>query len=407
MSAAKPSTEASALPILYRDTTEASAFHDAVWGRVFNERRDTSRSPKAVVLASSASHIKAAVQLANEQGCRVSVRSGGHSWAAWSVRQEAILIDLGNYQGVWYDEKTHVVSCTPSSTGRIVNGFLKEKGRMFAGGHCPDVGLGVSSCRAVWAGIARYEQLAACENWGWACENIASIEVVTADGEELTCSETENSDLFWAARGSGPGLPTADPDMEIVCVSKCNQDTGAIEIVAGFTVFKQTKEEAEAALRPIHDGRPADPAVDNAYVANDEDVPSVLEAAFTTLPSKKAFALYFSMNPTSRRPLPDMALSMQSDHYFALYTVWEDAADDERCTAWVYDVMRDVERRSVGSYLGDADFRHRRTKYWSDAHGKKLMDVRRKWDPRGTVCGYLDVGDQSGVEGLKNEFEWS
>lgn len=229
--------------------------------------------------------------------------------------------------------------------------------------------------------------------------------------------------------------PTADPDMEIVCVSKCNQDTGAIEIVAGFTVFKQTKEEAEAALRPIHDGRPADPAVDvfcmhnslqwqyknqaaanpdnhrycceNAYVANDEDVPSVLEAAFTTLPSKKAFALYFSMNPTSRRPLPDMALSMQSDHYFALYTVWEDAADDERCTAWVYDVMRDVERRSVGSYLGDADFRHRRTKYWSDAHGKKLMDVRRKWDPRGTVCGYLDVDDQSGVEGLKNEFEWS
>lgn len=142
MSAAKTSTEASALPILYRDTTEASAFHDAVWGRVFNERRDTSRSPKAVVLASEASHIKAAVQLASELGCRVSVRSGGHSWAAWSVRQEAILIDLGNYQGVWYDEETHVVSCTPSSTGRIVNGFLKEKGRMFAGGHCPDVGLG-------------------------------------------------------------------------------------------------------------------------------------------------------------------------------------------------------------------------------------------------------------------------
>lgn len=223
--------------------------------------------------------------------------------------------------------------------------------------------------------------------------------------------------------------------MEIVCVSRCNPDTGEIEIVAGFTVFKATQEEAEAALTPINQSRPKDPAVEvfclqnslewqyknqaaanpenhrycceNSYVANDADVPAVLEAAFTTLPSKKAFALYFAMNPTSRRPLPDMALSMQSDHYFALYTVWEDAADDQPCTTWVHDVMRDVERHSVGSYLGDADFQHRRTKYWSDESGKKLMEIRKKWDPQGRICGYLDAGDKSGVEGLKNEYEWS
>lgn len=32
------------------------------------------------------------------------------------------------------------------------------------------------------------------------------MDVVLASGELVTASETENSDLFWAARGSGPGF---------------------------------------------------------------------------------------------------------------------------------------------------------------------------------------------------------
>lgn len=36
---------------------------------------------------------------------------------------------------------------------------------------------------------------------------MVGIDVVTADGRELHCSETEHEDLFWAARGAGPGFP--------------------------------------------------------------------------------------------------------------------------------------------------------------------------------------------------------
>lgn len=163
---------------------------------------------------------------------------------------------------------------------------------------------------------------------------------------------------------------------------------------------------------------------ENSYVSNDADVPKVLKKAFTTLPTPQSFALYFSMNPCSRRvqlgsaaanggidekakTMPDMALSMQSDHYFALYTIYPDAEDDERCHGWVQDVMKDVEKKSAGSYLGDADFRHRRTKFWGDEQGKKLMQIRKEWDPQGRICGYLDAEDKSGAEGLKNEFEWA
>jgi hypothetical protein len=223
----------------------------------------------------------------------------------------------------------------------------------------------------------------------------------------------------------------------MVCVSKRTADGGDIEIIAGFLSFKPSKQDAKEAMRGVHDSRPAGAKIEifcdptdlagqyagqreeqptgyrycseNAYVSDgaDVDVPGILEKAFTSLPTQRSFALYFAMNPTSRRPLPDtMALSMHSDHYFALYTIWDEAADDARCTAWVRDIMRGVERHSAGSYMGDADFQHRTTRFWSKAHGERLRVIRQKWDPKERICGYLDLQDSSGVEGLKNEFEW-
>jgi hypothetical protein len=110
-------------------------------GRIFNLRRP-DRYPLAVVEAKREEHIVEAVKLANKLQCRVSVRSGGHSWAAWSVREDAILIDLGKYYELSYDADTHVTKVSPSITGRMLNTLLGGYGRLFPGGHCPDVGVG-------------------------------------------------------------------------------------------------------------------------------------------------------------------------------------------------------------------------------------------------------------------------
>lgn len=228
--------------------------------------------------------------------------------------------------------------------------------------------------------------------------------------------------------------PDYDADTENVCVGLYMPEYEESVIFILLVTFKWNDEDAIAALQPAEDSHPdgcldkwfakedsleqeyrnqaeANPnkhryCCDNAYIGNDEDVATVLEEAFTTLPSKKAFSLWYAMAPVSRQPLPDMALSVQSDHYFALYTVWEDEKDDERCQAWVRKIMKKVETHSVGAYLGDSDFQVRRTKYWSDENGERLRKVRQKWDPEGLICGYLDVGDQSGVNGLPNKHEW-
>lgn len=36
---------------------------------------------------------------------------------------------------------------------------------------------------------------------GWACDNVASYEVVTASGKIVTATPDQNKDLFWALRG--------------------------------------------------------------------------------------------------------------------------------------------------------------------------------------------------------------
>lgn len=131
------------LPIVRRAEVPDAAFHDAVWGRVFNHRRD-ARLPRAVVLAGTVADVQAGVSLARAEGCGVSVRSGGASFAAWSVRDGAVLIDLGRLDGGGpeYDPETQVVSVGPATTGSALNKWLAAKGRFFAGGHCPNVGLG-------------------------------------------------------------------------------------------------------------------------------------------------------------------------------------------------------------------------------------------------------------------------
>ena len=150
--------------------------------------------------------------------------------------------------------------------------------------------------------------------------------------------------------------------------------------------------------------------VDNCYIRNDADVVAVLKESFTTLPTKKSFSLWYSMAPGSRRSfkdgtMGDMALSMQTDHYFAAYTVSEDTAEDAICHGWTHRILKQMEPHAEGAYLGDSDFQVRQTMYWGSDQGRRLMEVRRKWDPQGVVCGFLDDGDRSGTLGLTNTAE--
>lgn len=174
-------------------------FEQACVGRIFNARLP-ERRPAAVLEATSAEEVAAGVRLARDEGLQVSVRSGGHSWAAWSLREGALLIDLDGLRGVEYDPATHVATVGPSTKGgdELVP-VLDAHDRVFCGGHCPSVGLGGFLLQGGQGWNSR--------RVGWACENVLAVDVVTADGELVHCDEHENADLLWAARGAGGGFP--------------------------------------------------------------------------------------------------------------------------------------------------------------------------------------------------------
>src|SRR6266704_2166282 len=109
-------------------------YEQARTGRIFNARRP-DRFPAAVLLAESDDDVADGVRLAAERGWTVSVRSGGHSWAAWSLHDDALLIDLGGMRDIAYEPAAGVASVRPAVQGGL------ELAPVVAATRLPDVPL--------------------------------------------------------------------------------------------------------------------------------------------------------------------------------------------------------------------------------------------------------------------------
>ncbi len=430
-------------------------FAEAVHGRIFNGRRPSDRSPAAVLYAATQDDVVAGVRLAAQRGWQVAVRSGGHSWAAWSVRSGSLLIDLGGLREMSYDPATGIATAAPAITGGDeLNPYLSRFGRFFGGGHCPSVGLGGFLLQGGQGWNAR--------GWGWAAEQVAALDIVTADGELVRADAENNTDLYWAARGSGPGfcgvvtrfhlrtrpLPghlahtvhiyplarfdevmtwlhgmhhTVPDSVEIVALTRTVPEYAEPVLLVTGLAFTDNPEQAAAALAPLHanpfasralsrkesapttfaeqmqDQRLANPRghryfVDNCWLSGSAgDVVPAMRAAFTTLPTRDSFTIWFSMAPL--RPLPDdMAFSLQSEIYCAAYVVSDDAARDAELRGWLGGAMAAMRPVTVGQYLGDSDFTVRRLPFLGDAQWGRLRRVTAERDPLGRFAGYLSSG---------------
>ncbi|WP_237105119.1 FAD-binding oxidoreductase [Nonomuraea sp. MG754425] len=156
------------------------------------------RFPDVIVQAASERDVRTAVRFARSAGLRVAVRSGGHNWVGSSVRDGGLLIDLSRLDACAVDTTSATASAQSAVRGRELAAALAGHGLAFPFGHCGSVAIGgyLLSGGLGWnPGV-----------WGPACLSVAEIEAVTASGEVVRCDEDENADLFWAARGAGPGF---------------------------------------------------------------------------------------------------------------------------------------------------------------------------------------------------------
>lgn len=227
-------------------------------------------------------------------------------------------------------------------------------------------------------------------------------------------------------------IPSISKDIEIAATSVIPRGQDSRILLVQSTVWADSEEDARSKLSPLIDKHPAgavfsedcgdttfqqeyeeaEKAVwaenhryiaDTVWLGQDIDMVSVCKEAFMDIPDC-GVAFWEPMNPVSRknRPSGDMALSITTDYYIALYAIYPDSKDDAVNEAWLKKYMATLTPYAVGTYLGDHDIQMRETKYWSDEAGKRLMAIRKKWDPEGRICGYLDKGDKSGRDGLPN-----
>jgi len=429
-----------------------TGFEEAAVSRIFNRRRP-ARRPAAVLRPATVADVAAGVRLARAEGLFVAVRAGGHSWAAWSLREDTLLIDLAAFTGMDYDEASGTVTVGPAVRGGVdLDPFLAERGRFFAGGHCPTVGLG----GFLLQGGMGWN----CRGWGWAAESIEAIQVVTADGDILWCDETANADLLWAARGSGPGFfgvvtafrlrtreryreltqstyvypaalaadvlgwlhaarhdvpasvelvavgitpplpPEVSPDGPVLVVDGVSFDggPGSLRALDGCPVADKALVAAVGQPTTIGQLRAeqlrANPeghryVADNAYLTGEADelIPALVPA-FTALPTAKSFSLWFDLAHLPARPLPEGALSVQTDLYFATYVVCESPSQDALCRDWVTATMGRLEPLSAGCYLGDSDLTVRPDRFMSDSAWDRYLRIRDVRDPDRLFVGY-------------------
>jgi FAD/FMN-containing dehydrogenase len=175
------------------DKQYEKARRSAVWnGRL------PDRFPHTVVEASSEGDVVRALAYARERSLRVAVCSGGHSWAANHLREGGLLLDVSRLDGVEIDPAGRTAVVGPGVKGHELCMRLEAEGLFFPSGHCEGVALGGYILQGGHGWNSRA--------LGLACESVSAVECVTADGRLLHADENTEPELFWAARGAGPGF---------------------------------------------------------------------------------------------------------------------------------------------------------------------------------------------------------
>src|SRR5438477_9574609 len=161
--------------------------------KVYNGMID--KHPAAVVRCTGPADVAAVIDVARAEGFDLSVRGGGHSAPGFGTNDGGLVIDLSGLQDVAVATDTQTVRAGGGCTWAVFNEATNAHGLATTGGIIGSTGIAGLTLGGGIGYLAR--------KYGLSCDNLVSAEVVTADGQVLTASETNNSDLFWALRGGG------------------------------------------------------------------------------------------------------------------------------------------------------------------------------------------------------------
>jgi len=149
--------------------------------------------PALVVQPTDVADIQKAVNFAREHNLLLAVKCGGHSHSGQSTCERGMQIDLKSFRGVTVDPAAKRVSVKGGSLLGQVDRESMAQGMVTPLGTVSHTGVGGLTLGGGFGRIVR--------RYGMAIDNLASMDVVTADGQLRHASLRENPDLFWGLRG--------------------------------------------------------------------------------------------------------------------------------------------------------------------------------------------------------------
>jgi FAD/FMN-containing dehydrogenase len=160
-----------------------------VWNGMIDKR------PALIARCAGVADVVAAVHFARTNNLLVSVRGGGHNITGNAVCDGGLMLDLSRMKGVRVDPIKRTARAEAGLTWGEYNRETQAFGLASTGGVVSTTGI---------AGLT----LGGGLGWlmgkhGLSCDNLLSVDMVTADGQFLTASPSEHPDLFWGLRGGG------------------------------------------------------------------------------------------------------------------------------------------------------------------------------------------------------------
>jgi len=188
-------------------TADESGWDEArqAWNLAADQR------PSAVAFVESADDVAKVVGFARENGLEVAAQGTGHGAMALGSLDDVILIKTERMRSVDLEEGRARVEAGAWTAD--LGEAAATRGRSFLPGTSPNVGvIGYT----LGGGLSWFGR-----KYGWACNRVTAIELVTADGEARTVDAATDPDLFWALRGGGGGYAVVTAlHVELVPVSE-------------------------------------------------------------------------------------------------------------------------------------------------------------------------------------------
>ena len=207
------------------------------------------RKPAVIVQCEHADDVSHAIRYARENDLEISVRGAGHNIAGNAVCDDGLMIDLSQMKSVDVDPEKKRALVEPGATLGDFDKAVQAHGLAMPVGINSTTGIAGLTLGGGFGWLTR--------KYGMTIDNLVSAEIVTAQGNKVRASETENEDLFWAIRGGGGNFG-------VVTRFEFALNHVGPEILAGLIVFPM--EQAEQVIKKYREFVQSAPEELNVWV---------------------------------------------------------------------------------------------------------------------------------------------